>query len=200
MMTSSPRTTAPRVVPSGSEDILDAPADHLGAVGIAMHHHFERLGGAAPQRVHAHHVAAPHMRQQRSDRDGLRRDRDIDRAAFDELGVGRLVDQRHDLVRAQALGEHGRENVGLLGVGQRGEDIGAVDVLLEQQLLVGRIAVQHGGALQLLGNAPRALAVALDELDLVLALQFDRRAEDRCCRRRRSPRAAPALPRGASPS
>src|SRR5690554_7327438 len=35
-----------------------------------------------------------------------RRYRDIDRAGLDELGIRGLVDQRHDLVRAEPLREH----------------------------------------------------------------------------------------------
>ena len=75
-------------------------------------------------------------------------------------------------MRAQALGEHGRQNIRLLGIRERGEDIRAVDVFFEQQFLIGRIAVQHGRAFQLLRNAARAFAVALDELDLILAFQL----------------------------
>ena len=47
------------------------------------------LGRAAAQRVHLDDVAAPHVREQRAERDLLRRDRDVDRAGFDELGVRR---------------------------------------------------------------------------------------------------------------
>ena len=55
-------------------------------------------------------------------------------------------------LRAQALGEHGREDVGFFGVRQRGEHVAAVDVLLDQQLLVGGVAVQHDGVEQQLGD------------------------------------------------
>ena len=68
--------------------------------GVLLHGDLYRLRGAAPQRVHPNHVAAAHMREERSDGDDLRRYRHIDRAALDELCVGRLVDQGHDLVRA----------------------------------------------------------------------------------------------------
>src|SRR6202789_482415 len=158
----------------GQRNIFDAAPDDLGAVGVAVDHHLERLGRAASQRVHAHHVAAPYMRQQRADGHGLRRDGHVDGTTLDQFGVRGLVDQGHDLVSAQALGEHGRENIRLLRVRQRREDIRAVDVLFEQQFLVGRIAVQDGGALQLLRDLPRPLAVALDELHLVPIFQFAR--------------------------
>jgi len=48
-------------------------------------------------------------------------------------------------VRAQALGEHRREDVGFFRIGQRRKHIGAVDVLLDQQLFVRGVAVQHDG-------------------------------------------------------
>ena len=122
-------------------NVLDAPADDLRAVGIAVHDHLERFGRAAPQRMYSHHVAAPYMRKQRADRDGLRRYRDVDGAALDLFRIRGLVDQRHHLVGAQTLGEHRGKNIRLLRVGQRGKDIGTVDVFLEQQFLVRRIAV-----------------------------------------------------------
>ena len=50
------------------------------------------------------------------------------------------------LARAEPLGQHRRQHVGLLGVGDRREHVGAVDVLLDQQFLVLRVAVQHDGA------------------------------------------------------
>src|SRR5580692_5102369 len=40
-----------------------------------------------------------------------------------------------------------------------------------------RIAVQHDGAVQELGHAARALAVALDELHLILVLEFARQPD-----------------------
>src|ERR1700676_210216 len=161
MMTSSPRTTAP---------------DDLRAVRVAVDHHLERLGRAAPQRVHAHDVAAAHVREQRTDRHRLRRNRDIDRAALDQLRIRGFVDQRHHLVSAQAFGEHGRQDIRLLGVRQGGKNIGAVDVLLEQQFLVRRVAMQYGRALQLFRDFSRPLAVALDEFYLIPVLQFARQA------------------------
>ena len=56
----------------------------LPAIGelrpVGMDDRLHRLGGAAAQRMHAHDVAAAHMLEQRADRDGLRRDRDVDLA------------------------------------------------------------------------------------------------------------------------
>ena len=132
------------------------PADHAAFALRAVRDRFDRLGRAATQRMHAHDVAAAHVREQRADRDLLRRQRDVDRAALHQLRVRRPVDQRHDLVTAEPLGEHRGQDVRLFGVGHGDEDVRAVDVLLEQQLLVGGVAVQHDGVAELLGDAPRA--------------------------------------------
>ena len=70
-------------------------------------------------------------------------------------------------MRAQSLGEHGRQNVGFFRVRQSGEDIRAVDVLLDQQLLVRGVAVQDDRVLEQLRYPPRAARIALDELHLV---------------------------------
>ena len=108
------------------------------------------MASAAPRRSECTRTTSPRRTWASSEPMviGLRRDRDVDRAALHQLRVGGPVDQRHHLARAEALGEHRREDVGLLGVGHRGEHVGAVDVLLDQQLLVGGVAVQHDGAAQ----------------------------------------------------
>src|SRR6185312_7466287 len=59
----------------------------------------------------------------------------------------------------------------LLGVGERGEHVGAVDVLLDQQLLVRRVAGEHDGVLEQLRYPARAALVALDQLHLARFLQ-----------------------------
>ena len=134
--------------------------------------------------MHLDDVAATDVRQQRADRYLLRRNRDIDAAGLDEIDIGRAIDQRHDLVRAEPLGEHRAQDVGFLGVGQRAENVDVVDVLLEQQLLVGGVADEHDRFVQLFGNVSRALRIALDDLDLVGLLQRLARVARRCCRRR----------------
>ena len=47
------------------------------------------------------------------------------------------------------------------------KDVDAVDVLFEQQLLVGRVADEHDRLVELLGDVPGAARVAFDDLDLV---------------------------------
>src|SRR5690606_26244730 len=56
-------------------------------------------------------------------------------------------------------------------VGHGAEHVGGLDVLLDQQFLVGGIARQHHGLVELLGDRAGALAVALDQLHLVGGLQ-----------------------------
>ena len=111
------------------------------------------------------------MRQQGTDRDHLRRDHDVDIAAFHQLGVRRPIDERHDAAGAQALGQHRGHDVGFIRIGQRREHIGAVDVFLNHQFFVGRVALQDDGALQDFGGATRAARIALDQLDLVRVLE-----------------------------
>src|SRR5690606_41347695 len=50
-------------------DLLDGLAHHLGFLGTAMGDDLQRLGRAAAQAVHRHHVAAPHVREQGADGD-----------------------------------------------------------------------------------------------------------------------------------
>src|ERR1700759_1321281 len=116
-------------------------------------------------------VSAANVSEQRANCDRLWRDGDIDTAALHEVGVRRLVDQRHDLVRTQALGQHRRQNVGLLRIGEGREDIGAVDILLDQQLLIRSIAVEHDGVLEQLRGFACAPRVALYQLYLTRLLQ-----------------------------
>src|SRR5688572_15564110 len=71
----------------GQRDLAHALAHHARGLVRAVHHGLERLGRTAPQRVHAHHVATAHVRQQRSDGDGLRRNGDVDAARLHEVGV-----------------------------------------------------------------------------------------------------------------
>ena len=71
----------------------------------------------------------------------------------------------------EPLGQHRRQHVGLLGIGQRREYVGAVDVFLYQQLLVGGIAVEHDRVLEDLGDAARALRIALDQFHLIALLE-----------------------------
>ena len=142
----------------GELDFGNGSTDDARSAFVAMNDGFERFRRSSAQRMHPHHIAPAHVSQERADGDGLRRDGDIDAAAFHELGVGRLVDERHHFVRAQSLGEHRRQNVGLFRVRQGGEDVRAVDVLLDQQLLVRGVAVQDDGVLEKLRHPACALA------------------------------------------
>ena len=142
--------------------------------------------------AHATTSPRPHVRQQRADGDGLRRDRDVDAAALHQLGVRGLVDQRHHLAGAEPLGEHRRQDVGLLGIGQRRERHSCRRS--PRPAAPRRVRrPQHDRALEQLRDAARALRVALDDLDLVLLLRAAWRAGSRCGRHRRSPPAHRAL-------
>ena len=77
----------------------------------------------------------------------------------------------------ESLREHRAQDVGFLGIGERAENINVVDVLLEQQLLVGRVADQDNCLVQLFRNVPRADRVAFDQLDLVGLLQRQRKTQ-----------------------
>src|SRR6185437_15309464 len=158
-------------------DVAYRLADDPRAVLVALRDRLEGLGGSAAQGVHAHDLPAAYVREQRAYGDALRRDGHIDAAGLDEIGVGRLVDQRHDLVRAEALGQHRRQDVGLLRVGESAEDVGAVDVLLDQQFLVRGVAREHDRILELLRHPPRAPHIALDELHLARLLERAREAK-----------------------
>ena len=79
-------------------------------------------------------------------------------------------------MRAQALGKHRAEDIGLLGVRQCTEDVHVVDVLLEQQLFVGGIADQDDRTIELLGYPAGASRFALDDLHLVGLLERERQA------------------------
>ena len=175
--TSSPRTIARNARAIGQWNVLDASADDAAFALSAMGDRFDRFSGATTQRMHTHDIAAPHMREERADRDLLRRQRHIDRAAFHQLRVCGPIDECHDLVTAQAFREHRRQDVRFFRIRDGTEDIRAVDVLLEQQLLVCCISVEHDRVAQLLGDAPRATWIALDELDLMFFFEPTREAK-----------------------
>ena len=99
---------------------------------------------------------------------------DINAARLDQVYVGSSVDQCHDLVRAKSFREHGTQDVGFLGVCQGTEHVDVIDVLLEQQLLVGGITHEHNRLVELFRNVPRPLRVSLDYLDLVGLLERER--------------------------
>lgn len=89
-----------------------------------------------------------------------------------QIDIGAALDQYHYLLGAHALGQHGGHDVGLIVVGDSDEDIHLLDVLFGQQLLVGGIAVEHDGIVQLLGQFGGALLVSLDKFDVVVFFQL----------------------------
>ena len=124
-------------------DLLDATAHHPGRLAIAAGHGLQRLGGAAAQAVHRLHVAASNEGEQLAD-DGLRRrQRDVDLAALHQLGVGGAVDQRQHAPRTHALGEQAGHDVVFIVARQREEQVAFGDVLLQQQVGIGRVAMEH---------------------------------------------------------
>ena len=139
-------------------DLVEAAADHLGVGAVAMRHGFHRLGRTAPQAVHLDHVTAPHVCEQRAHRGLLRRDGDVDGAAFHQIDVGQAVDQRERLAHSQALGQHRRDDVRFVVVGDGAEDVGLLDVFLDQQRLVGGIATEHHHVIKRFGQTAGALS------------------------------------------
>ena len=71
----------------------------------------------------------------------------------------------------QALGQHGRKNVCFLQVGYGNENIRAVYVLLQEEILIRCVAVQHYGFIEFLRDRSSAVVVSLDEFDLVRILE-----------------------------
>jgi len=69
------------------------------------------------------------------------------------------------------LGQHRRQDVGLVVVSQRAEDIHVFDVLFEHELAVGGVAVEHDRSVERLGELARAIGAELDELDPILVLE-----------------------------
>ena len=132
---------------------------------VSVDDRLERLGHAATQRMGDHHVAAPHVRQDRAHRDELRSDDHVDRAVRHQLDVGRPVDQRDGPARAQATRHQRRHDVVLVVVGQRAEHVDLLDVLVGQERLVGRVAVEHHRVVEGLGQVLGPRPVVLDHLD-----------------------------------
>ena len=113
-------------------------------------------------------VASPHEGEERADGHLGGRYPDVDGAALHQVGVGAAVDQRRHATRAHALGQQRRHDVVLIVVGQRQEQVHLVDVFLVEQFLVGGIALQHQGVLDVLGQPFGVMLVAVDHLHLVV--------------------------------
>lgn len=95
---------------------------------------------------------------------------------IDNIGVGVVVDQADHATRPEPLGEHGRQDIRLIVIGDGAEHIGILDVLADQQFLVRGFADQNGGAFQLAGNLLGTLFVPFDDLDVIAAFQRLRHA------------------------
>lgn len=77
-----------------------------------------------------------------------------------------VVHQGHYVGTAGPLGEQGREDVGLVIVGDRDKGVVAGDHLRLEELPVHGRDVQHRGARQPLAQAHSPLLVGVDELDV----------------------------------
>ncbi len=155
----------------GQIDLVDALADDAGLAGHAVGHGLDSLGRTAAQGMHSNHMALADMGEQRTDGDLLRADRHIDPVGLDQVDIRRAVDQGNHLVRPHPLGQHGREDIGFVVVGQGAVDVGLADALFVQQILVGTVTDQHDGRVELFGDLLGAGRVALDDLEVMIALQ-----------------------------
>ncbi|MNP48435.1 hypothetical protein D3C76_1425560 [compost metagenome] len=90
------------------------------------------------------------MAQQCGDGGLLRRNRDINHAALDQIDISTALDQYHHLFGSHAFGQHGRHDIGFVIVGDGNKYIHLLDMLFGQQLLIGGIAIKHDGIVQLL--------------------------------------------------
>ncbi len=116
--------------------------------------------------MHAHHGAGADVGEEGTERDLLRADGDVDAAvAFHQFRIGRAVDQCDHARTAHALGQHGREDVGFVVVGERAIHIGLIDVLLAQQVFIGAVTHQHDRVLKFFGDGFGTLLRALQNLD-----------------------------------
>ena len=152
---SSPRTMPPMVVPGGSSSSSTARRRRRGAA-VSDRDRLDRLGCAAPQRMHAHHVPC---RMWSSSADSVTCCGDTAMSmvrALDQLGVGRR------LISDTTRGRPAASPASPRGCSPRRRwsgavDVGLVDVLLAQQVLVGAVADQHDRVRQRLGARGGAL-------------------------------------------
>src|SRR5690554_2878596 len=101
--------------------------------------------GAPAQGVNVHNIAPAHVGEQAADGGLLGRDGDINIAALDQVHVVRVVDQGQYLAGTQPLGQQRGHDVGFVVVGDGAEHIDVLDVLFQQDVLVGGVAFQHHG-------------------------------------------------------
>ena len=94
-----------------------------------------------------------------------------------QIGVGAAVDERQHPFAAHALGQDRGHDVVFIITGQRHEEIGLLDRLLQQQILIGRLAVKHQATAQPSGDVFCALAVVVDDLGDAFAFELPRHAQ-----------------------
>ncbi|MPM31639.1 hypothetical protein SDC9_78195 [bioreactor metagenome] len=162
-------------------DLAHLAAHHARALAVATRHDLQRLGHAPAQAVHSLHIALPHIGQQLAQH-GLRgRQRNVDLRAVHQVGIAAPVDQRQHAACAHALGQQARHDVVLVIAGDGQEQVDVLDALAAQQLLIGRIALQHqhvGG--QLGRQLHAAIRIDVDDLDVQVALLGELPGQPRC--------------------
>ena len=172
MITSSPRTTATMRGARRQLDLLDRAADDARAV-LGRRAPPPRCASAAPRRSECTRTTSP-RRTCASSEPMVIVCGEITMSMLlilHQLAVGGPVDQRHHRCAPRRLASIADSTLASSELVSAAEHVGAVDVLLDQQLLVGGIAVEHDGVLEHLGDAARAARVALDQLHLVALLE-----------------------------
>lgn len=146
---------------------LKPDAGWLEEPGALVHLHLDDLAKILAQRVQRLDGPTADVAEHRRHGDGARADHGPDPQAGDQLLVGALVDQGDGPLAPDLLGEHRREDVGLVIIGHRDQGVLASGVGFLEQPAVQRVAQQHGGPrAQHAGNVPGTLLVALDDVQV----------------------------------
>ena len=118
-------------------------------------------------------AAAAHERQDAVRAEQPRRHGEVDAKTLVERHVVGLLHQRHRATDTEALAELARHQVALVLLADAEEGVGVADVLLLQEVQVGRVGVQHDDALQHLAEVLGLAAVLDDDAHVdVFALQL----------------------------
>src|SRR5690606_34681863 len=123
-------------------------------------------------------TAAAYMLKHLGDCDGARVDLRVDAKGAGEIAVGRAVRENEVRLAAEPLGDNRGEDVDLIVVGERDDQLGPIYVSLVEQLLVERAAIEDDGPGQFISDVDGALAVVLDQLDAHAAAALFQRAGD----------------------
>jgi len=156
-----PRTTRPKSSPW--VNVFDArPMTFELSASPWPNHHLERF--SAPRRSECTRTTSPGAAhaQAGADGDGLAAIIATSIEPAFVTPIGGLVDQRHHLVRAQALVQHRREHIRLTPVRQLGKNVRLSMFSFDQQFSSAASPCQHGGAFSILLRtlaAPLAVAV-----------------------------------------